>query len=100
MSEITPNLVNTTAAGRVPAPSQSVVRAAEASEHTRAPQKRSDQVELSDRARLLSKLRETPEVRQDLVDRVRAEIDSGEYLTSDKLDAATDNVLSDLNAFG
>lgn len=50
----------------------------------------SDQVELSRTAQLLSKLAELPDVRQDLVDRVRAEIDAGTYETPEKIDAAID----------
>ena len=53
-------------------------------------QRGSDQVELSRTAQLLSKLAELPDVRQDLVDRVRAEIDAGTYETPEKLDAAID----------
>ncbi len=37
-----------------------------------------------------------PEVRRDLVDRVRAEIDAGQYETPEKLDAAVDRLLEDL----
>ncbi len=54
-----------------------------------------DQVELSDSARLLAKIRENP-VRSELIDRVRAEIDAGSYETEDKLDAAIEELLSDL----
>ncbi len=42
------------------------------------------------------KAREMPEVRRDLVDRVRAEIDAGQYETPEKLDAAVDRLLEDL----
>ncbi len=100
MSEINPNITATRAAGRVPAPSKTLSRPAEGVEAPQAPSKRLDQVELSDKARLLSKLSELPEVRQTLVDRVRADIESGEYLTSDKLDAAADNLINDLEILG
>jgi len=56
----------------------------------------SDQVELSDRARLLSQLSRIPDVRQGLIDRVQAEIDQGSYETPDKIDAAIDALAEDV----
>lgn len=53
-----------------------------------APMRGQDEVEVSELAMYLSKLRELPTVRQDLVDRVKGEIAGGSYLTPDKLDAA------------
>jgi len=100
MSDITTNITNSPTPGRVPAPTQPGLRTSEAATQSPAARKLADQVELSDRARLLSKLRETPEIRQDLVDRVRSEIADGSYLTSDKLDSAADNLLTDLDTFG
>ncbi len=55
-----------------------------------------DQVELSNTAQLLSKLHGLPEVRQDLIDRVRAAIADGSYETQDKTDAAIDSLLDDI----
>ena len=55
-----------------------------------------DKVELSLKAQLLSKLAELPEVREDLVERVRAEIDAGTYDTPDKIDALVDELALDL----
>lgn len=52
----------------------------------------SDRVELSDHARLLDRLRQLPEIRQDLVDRVRSEIDAGAYDTPEQLDAAVEAI--------
>ena len=54
----------------------------------------SDRVELSGSARILAKIGENP-IRQELVDRVRAEIDAGTYDTDAKLDAALEELLSD-----
>jgi len=59
-----------------------------------------DQVELSERARLLSKLQDTPEIRAGLVSRTRDEIAEGTYLSPDKLESAADNVIDDLETFG
>ncbi len=55
-----------------------------------------DQVQLSDAARLLSRIAEVPEVRQDLVDRIKTEIELGTYETPEKLDAAIDALMDDL----
>lgn len=55
-----------------------------------------DQVELSNTAQLLSKLGKLPDVRHDVVDRVRAQIAAGGYETPEKLDIAVDGLLDDL----
>lgn len=57
----------------------------------------SDRVELSQSAQLLSKLNELPDVRQDLIDRVRGEIQAGTYETPDKIDGAIDGLIEDLD---
>ena len=54
-----------------------------------------DQVELSDQAVLLSRLRELPPVRQGLIDQVRSAIERGEYDTPEKLDAALEKMLNE-----
>ncbi len=56
----------------------------------------SDSVELSQHARLLSKLAKLPDIRQDLVDRVRQQIADGTYETAEKIDIAIDNLIEDL----
>ncbi|MFA9476855.1 flagellar biosynthesis anti-sigma factor FlgM [Phycisphaerales bacterium AB-hyl4] len=58
--------------------------------------RRNDQVEFSDTARLLSKLNEMPEIRQELVDRVKQEIADGSYETPEKIEVAVDAMLEDL----
>jgi negative regulator of flagellin synthesis FlgM len=57
-----------------------------------------DQVQISPEARLESLLAKVPEVRQDLIDRVRAEIEAGTYETDERLDTAIDRLLDDLKA--
>lgn len=57
-----------------------------------------DQVEVSDMAFFLSKLRDLPEVRQELIDRVKAEIDAGAYETSEKIDWTIEQVGGELRA--
>ncbi len=54
-----------------------------------------DRVEVSAVAMFMSKLRQLPPVRQDLVDQMREQIASGTYDTPEKLDAAIDEMLRD-----
>ncbi|MBB6429718.1 flagellar biosynthesis anti-sigma factor FlgM [Algisphaera agarilytica] len=56
----------------------------------------SDQIELSDTAKILAKLADIPEVREDLVARVRAEIANGTYESDAKLNAAIEGLAQDL----
>ncbi len=58
----------------------------------------SDRVEVSQLAMYLSKLRAMPDVRQDLIDEVRAQIAKGAYDTPEKLEAALDALLDELEA--
>ena len=55
-----------------------------------SPAAEADRVELSDFARYLDQLRQLPDIRQSVIDRVRQAIDSGTYETDDKLNAAID----------
>lgn len=59
-------------------------------------QRGEDRVEMSDMAKYLSKLRQMPEVRDELVNRVRSELASGTYETPDKIDGAVDGLAEDL----
>ncbi|MEM7227357.1 MAG: flagellar biosynthesis anti-sigma factor FlgM [Planctomycetota bacterium] len=56
-----------------------------------------DRVELSDRARYLSHLRELPEVRSERVEQVQTAIADGSYLSDEKIDVAINRLLDDLN---
>lgn len=79
------------ASGSVPNPDPAV------SPPTNAPQHRpDDQVELSAVAQLLGRLDELPDVREDLVARVREQILDGTYETKEKLDAAVSELENDL----
>ena len=49
-----------------------------------------------DVARYLNLLASMPDVRQELVDRVRAEIETGNYETPEKIEAAIDELAEDL----
>lgn len=55
-----------------------------------------DRVELSQTAQLLSRLKNLPEVRSELIERVKAQIADDTYLTSEKIDAAIHNLAEDL----
>lgn len=55
-----------------------------------------DHVELSDKAQLLSKIADLPDIRHDLVDRIKASIADGSYETEDKTDAAIESLLEDI----
>ncbi len=56
----------------------------------------SDRVELSDRARYLSKIADMPAVRSDLVDSVRRQIEQGTYDSAERLEEAIRNLAEDL----
>ncbi|MCX5662398.1 MAG: flagellar biosynthesis anti-sigma factor FlgM [Planctomycetota bacterium] len=60
------------------------------------PSRGGDKAEFSQKAQLLSRLAKLPDVRQDLVDRVKAEIAKGTYETPEKLDGAINGLLDDL----
>lgn len=68
----------------------------EAAAPSSAPARAADQAEFSTASRLLSRLSELPDVRSDLVNRVRAEIANGSYETDDKINAAIENLVEDL----
>lgn len=56
-----------------------------------------DRVEFSKVSQYLSKLQSEPTERTELVNRVRSEIQTGTYLTEDKLSSAADGLLDDIN---
>jgi negative regulator of flagellin synthesis FlgM len=79
-------------------------RSADADRVRRAPppaaaQRPSDEVELSDRARLLGQLKTLPEIREDLVAKIRQQIEDGNYETQEKLEAAVQRMVEDLTLF-
>ena len=56
----------------------------------------SDVVEISTAAALAAKVHEIPDVRADLVARVKQEIKAGTYETPEKIDTAVERLLEDL----
>ena len=63
---------------------------------TSAPQAVGDTIEISTVARLASRVHELPDVRTELVERVKAEISAGTYETSDRLDVALERLMEEL----
>ncbi|MEE9404379.1 MAG: hypothetical protein V3V20_05770 [Algisphaera sp.] len=61
-----------------------------------APSRGTDHVELSTVAKMLGRLSEGGNIRQDLVDRIRGEIASETYETSDKLEATVTGLADEL----
>ncbi len=55
-----------------------------------------DRVEISQIARLISEVSSLPEVRAEKIAQVRAQIESGTYITPEKMDIAVGRLLEDL----
>jgi negative regulator of flagellin synthesis FlgM len=55
-----------------------------------------DELQISDAARLLEQSRQLPEIRQDRVDAIRAQLASGTYETQDKLQTAVTRLLDEI----
>lgn len=68
------------------------------SEEQQAPARGGDRIQLSDQARLLSKLKQLPEVREGLVNSVKSQIEAGNYDTPERFDTAINALLDDLTA--
>lgn len=61
------------------------------------PRRGDDRVEVSDAARFLAKLNAMPEVRHELVERVRGEIAADRYDTPERFDLAVDAMIDELS---
>ena len=57
------------------------------------PMKGEDTAEFTEISQLLSKLSSAPEIRYERVEAIRQEIERGEYLTDEKLDAAANRLI-------
>jgi negative regulator of flagellin synthesis FlgM len=55
-----------------------------------------DELELSPMGQLLDKVQELPDIRSDLVARIRAEIAAGTYETEEKLEIALERLLDEI----
>ncbi len=72
------------------------VQSANATNPVAQPTSIADVVEISPAAILAAKVHQLPEVRVDLVKRVKAEIAQGTYETSERIEVATDRIMADL----
>lgn len=77
---------------------ESVTKSTTASSDSATSTRSSDRVELSNQARLLSKLKQLPEIREDLVNSVKSQIDTGNYDTDERFDTAVNALLDDLSS--
>ena len=75
-----------------PKPTEGVIPGRAAFRAHQAP----DSVEISTAAKLAMRVRDIPDVRADLVARVKAEIVAGTYETSERIEIAIDRLLEDL----
>lgn len=55
-----------------------------------------DELSLSETARLAAQAQQLPEIRQDRVDAIRAQIAAGTYESADKLDLALERLLDEI----
>jgi negative regulator of flagellin synthesis FlgM len=55
-----------------------------------------DEVNISDAARLVEQVKQAPDIRQDRVQSIRAQIASGTYETPGKLDVAVNRLLDEI----
>ncbi len=55
-----------------------------------------DELQISDAAQMMDRVHDMPDIRQDLVQRIRAEIASGGYETDEKLDVALGRLLDEI----
>lgn len=65
---------------------------------TPAAARTADELDLSNRAVLLSRLRDLPAVRADLVQRIKSEINTGAYDSTDKLEQALDAMVREISS--
>ncbi len=59
-----------------------------------------DEVDISEQALFLSRIRQAPAIRQALVDRVRSEIQAGTYESEAKVDQAAKRLAEELDLLG
>lgn len=55
-----------------------------------------DELQISDAAQLIDKVRDLPDVRQDRINEIRTQIARGTYETSEKLDIAVGRLLDEI----
>jgi len=55
-----------------------------------------DELEISDAGRMVDRVRDVPEIRQERVDQIRAQIAAGTYETDEKLQIAIGRLLDEI----
>jgi negative regulator of flagellin synthesis FlgM len=55
-----------------------------------------DELDISDAARMIDEVRELPEIREDRIAQIRAQIASGTYETEEKLEVALGRLLDEI----
>ena len=55
-----------------------------------------DELDISDAARLMEQVDRIPDIRQDRVESIRAQIEAGTYETDEKLEVALDRLLDEI----
>lgn len=93
MSDIAPNPIGRSAAAEYARP---IVINGKSAGEAAPPRRGADRAEFSQTAQLLSRLHDLPDIRFDLVSRVKAEIQSGRYETPERLDKAVENLIDEL----
>ncbi len=79
----------------VSAPHTTTTRALQSSSQVESP-KIQDELNISDTARLVEQAKQAPDIRQDRVQSIRAQIAAGTYETSGKLDVAVSRLLDEI----
>ena len=79
----------------VSAPHTTTIRAAQSTSQVES-SKIQDEVNISDAARLVEQVKQAPDIRQDRVQSIRAQIASGTYETTGKLDKAVSRLLDEI----
>jgi negative regulator of flagellin synthesis FlgM len=79
-----------------PTPPIEPTKATSAAPKVAQPSQPTDTVEISQQAIIASKIAELPQIRADLVARVKGEIQAGTYETPEKLDVAIQRLLEEL----
>ena len=77
-------------------PSNAMNETQHTSEVASNPAAGADEISISQEADLLSKIGDIPDIRQERVDQIRAEITSGVYETDEKIDIAVSRLLDEI----
>ncbi len=91
-------MVNEAGGVQGPSPIQSYKKTGKAvqQQEVQKPQ-RKDAAEISSHSVMMAKLKQTPEVRQEKIDSIKAQIDAGTYDTDDRLKGAVDKLFGEIS---